>query len=558
MVPSIVPPFISTDPITVFPVNVTSPPDEILMASGSLTEPISPPSWINMSVLNLEVVLVINNLSLLFIFILTPVLAWIFINPSVSELIWISESLNCNCIASFNNNAVSGIWVNFTSLFVPKFNIASSDNKLTSFPNIASFVTDKPPSVCNEPSVVDVASVALSIIILPSAVIWPVEVTVTPVEPAPPAISKSPLSSTLKTSVSSNCLNTKSSLFTISFIITSPTVPSKSNDSWFVPPSWKLISPVVELKSRLPVESIDIGVAAIVKPVVPSWVNVASLPRPKFNIAPSDNKLTSFPNIASFVTDKPPSVCNEPSVVDVASVALSIIILPSAVIWPVEVTVTPVEPAPPAISKSPLSSTLKTSVSSNCLNTKSSLFTISFIITSPTVPSKSNDSWFVPPSWKLISPVVELKSRLPVESIDIGVAAIVKPVVPSWVNVASLPRPKFNIAPSDNKLTSFPTYKSWAIPTPPPTVKAPVVVDVDAVVDEILTTPVDEILMASVSLVEPIVPVSGITMLVPNVDVVLSITNSSIPLTLILTLVNPFIFRIPPEFIVKSVSSLCI
>ena len=44
--------------------------------------------------------------------------------------------------------------------------------------------------------VVEVASVASSTIILPSAVNTPADVIVTPVDPAPPPISKSPLSST--------------------------------------------------------------------------------------------------------------------------------------------------------------------------------------------------------------------------------------------------------------------------------------------------------------------------------------------------------------------------
>ena len=66
---------------------------------------------------------------------------------------------------------------------------------------------------------------------VPSAVIAPEELIVTPLEPVPPAISKSPLSSTLKTSVPSYCLNTKSSLSTNNFIITSPAVSSKSKDN---------------------------------------------------------------------------------------------------------------------------------------------------------------------------------------------------------------------------------------------------------------------------------------------------------------------------------------
>ena len=219
-------------------------------------------------------------------------------------------------------------WVSVASLPTPKLKTALSLKSFTSLPITASNLTDKPPFVCNEPFVVLVASLVLSTIILPSVVNWPVEVIVTPLSPAPPAISKSPLSSTRNTSVPSNCLKTKSSLSTFNCIITSPAVPSISIDNWFVPPSWKLISPVVELKSKLPVESIDIGFAAIVKPVVSSWVNVASLSTPKLKTALSLKSFTSLPIIASNLTDKPPSVCKEPSVVDVASVLSFICILP--------------------------------------------------------------------------------------------------------------------------------------------------------------------------------------------------------------------------------------
>ena len=72
-------------------------------------------------------------------------------------------------------------------------------------------------------------------------------------------------------------------------------------------------------------------------------------------------------------------------------------------------------------------------------------------------------------------------------------------------------------------------------PKPPATVKAPSVAIEDSVVAEIATTPAADILIASVSLAEPIVPASGITRLVPNVAVEEVIANSSVPLILILT-----------------------
>ena len=52
----------------------------------------------------------------------------------------------------------------------PKLRTALSDFNFTSLPNTASLTTDKPPSVCNEPSVVLVASVVSSVFIIPPAV----------------------------------------------------------------------------------------------------------------------------------------------------------------------------------------------------------------------------------------------------------------------------------------------------------------------------------------------------------------------------------------------------
>ena len=78
-------------------------------------------------------------------------------------------------------------------------------------------------------------------------------------------------------------------------------------------------------------EVIVIGLPANVAPVVPSCVNVKSFPAPKLKTAESLNNLISLPKIQSLATDKPPSVCNEPSVVFVASVLSSTIILPDVV-----------------------------------------------------------------------------------------------------------------------------------------------------------------------------------------------------------------------------------
>ena len=68
-----------------------------------------------------------------------------------------------------------------------------------------------------------------------------------------------------------------------------------------------------------------------VNPVSLVCVRVASEPAPKTRTAESDNNLRSLPIIASLATLKPPSVCNDPSVVLVASVVSSVIIIPLAV-----------------------------------------------------------------------------------------------------------------------------------------------------------------------------------------------------------------------------------
>ena len=68
-------------------------------------------------------------------------------------------------------------------------------------------------------------------------------------------------------------------------------------------------------------------------------------------------------------------------------------------------------------------------------------------------------------------------------------------------------------------LRSSPIEASKAIPTPPATVKAPSPVPVLAVVADILTTPPEEIEIASVSEAEPIVPASLITISSANVTI---------------------------------------
>ena len=82
-----------------------------------------------------------------------------------------------------------------TSEFAPNDITAASDRSLTSSPNTASLTTDRPPSVCSEPSVVEVASVASSVLMIPLAVMAAVVVapaTSTAPEKSPVAASISP------------------------------------------------------------------------------------------------------------------------------------------------------------------------------------------------------------------------------------------------------------------------------------------------------------------------------------------------------------------------------
>jgi len=87
------------------------------------------------------------------------------------------------------------------------------------------------------------------------------------------------------------------------------------------------------------------------------------------------------------------------------------------------------------------------------------------------------------------------------------------------VKAISLLTPKDKTASSVISLRSSPTVRSRPIPTPPATVKAPSDALVFAVVADMLTTPPEEIDIASVSEAEPIVPASFITMSSTNVTI---------------------------------------
>ena len=77
-----------------------------------------------------------------------------------------------------------------------------------------------------------------------------------------------------------------------------------------------------------------------------------------------------------------------------------------------------------------------------------------------------------------------------------------------------------------------PTFKFFATPIPPVTVNAPSDELFDSSVFETLTTPLAAIEIASGSDTEPIFPVSGIIILVPNVASSFVINNSSVPFIL--------------------------
>ena len=79
-------------------------------------------------------------------------------------------SLKRNLLVLFKVNPVPSVWVKVVSESAPKLNTAESLKSLTSSPNTASFAIDNPPSVCNEPSVVEVASVVSSVFTIPLAV----------------------------------------------------------------------------------------------------------------------------------------------------------------------------------------------------------------------------------------------------------------------------------------------------------------------------------------------------------------------------------------------------
>ena len=91
------------------------------------------------------------------------------------------------------------------------------------------------------------------------------------------------------------------------------------------------------------------------------------------------------------------------------------------------------------------------------------------------------------------------------------------PVSATWVSVTSLSAPKLNTAASEINRKSSPTDKSAATPAPPPTVNAPVVELLEAVVAVTATTP-PELIVIACHYALPMLPASGITILPPVVS----------------------------------------
>ena len=81
------------------------------------------------------------------------------------------------------------------------------------------------------------------------------------------------------------------------------------------------------------------------------------------------------------------------------------------------------------------------------------------MVTSPEFPSV-NLRTSVPPSSNVMIPLAESSSICAPESTIIGLAAIVSPVVPSWVSVASFPSPKLITDESELRIRSSVSVKS--------------------------------------------------------------------------------------------------
>ena len=92
----------------------------------------------------------------------------------------VAASPKVNLLVEFRVRPVPSVCVNVVSPSAPKAITELSDNNFRSSPSTASLTTDNPPSVCSDPSVVDVASVASSVFSIPVAVTAPLKLIIFP------------------------------------------------------------------------------------------------------------------------------------------------------------------------------------------------------------------------------------------------------------------------------------------------------------------------------------------------------------------------------------------
>ena len=113
--------------------------------------------------------------------------------------------------------------------------------------------------------------------------------------------------------------------------------------------------------------------------------------------------------------------------------------------------------------------------------------------------------------------------------------------------------PKDRMAESDMSLKSSPIEASKEIPTPPATVNAPSDALVFAVVADMLTTPPEEIDIASASLAEPIVPpslilISSTKVTIPPEEICMADVEPTEPISPSLgTVILPVTVRVEPS-----------
>ena len=205
-------------------------------------------------------------------------------NPSASELIWISESLNWSCIFVFNNKPVSATWVKLTSLSAPKFKTAASLIRDKSSPTNKSAATPAPPATVKAPVEAEVEAVVALTLTTP-----PAEILIALVSDAEPIVAPSGTTMLVpKVAVEPVIANSSVPLTLIFTPVSAWTFinPSASELIWIAESlNWSCIP------------------AFNNKPVSATWVNVTSWSAPKLITAPSaknksDHSRVALPNAA--------------------------------------------------------------------------------------------------------------------------------------------------------------------------------------------------------------------------------------------------------------------